>query len=274
MLLLRVVLSFIGVASRRKLATIAHHSQQASITLVILGVGAGATAVFDGEASSSFAILDHQARPLLLADLGLGVMRACMTHLHTNRPPRHIYISHNHTDHAGELPVVAAVARNQQRGDGASTPPTLLAHADVLPVLLQHRLHELQSTGLPVEAFVTPRALQTGEPWTLPGTLLSLEPVLAQHAERCYGLLLRWDGQPIVGWTVGGCWWTRQHGMQQPLWTHRPIRGFRKHSTRRCLIVAHRCCWLTHASQVRASMLAPTKWMRLQRAQQVGACGW
>lgn len=164
--------------------------------MVILGVGAGTTAVFDGEASSSFAITtSDDNRPMLLADLGLGVVRAYAQHLQTDLPP-YIYISHNHTDHAGELPVAAAVARR-----GAMT-PTLLAHEDVLHRLIQYRLHELVSTGLPVDAFVAPHALREGHAYTLPGTPLSLEPVLAQHSERCFGLLVRWNGQPVMGWTA------------------------------------------------------------------------
>lgn len=127
------------------------------------------------------------------------MLRAYATHCHTNRPPPYVYISHNHTDHAGELPVVAAVAHKQ------NTPkPTLLAHHDVLSVLLQHRLHELQSTGLPLDAFVTPHALCEGEAFALGVSGLSLQPVRSKHSERCFGLLLRWDGQPVLGWTVGG----------------------------------------------------------------------
>lgn len=121
------------------------------------------------------------------------MLRAYATHLQTTQLPPYLYISHNHTDHAGELPVVAAVARRQ----GIN----LLAHHRVLPTLLQHRLHELQSTGLPVDAFVTPHPLREGVPFALSHGL-SLEPVLAQHSEPCYGLLLRRHGQAIVGWTV------------------------------------------------------------------------
>lgn len=34
---------------------------------------------------------------------------------------------------------------------------------------------------------------------------LALRPVKSRHSERCWGLLLTWQGQPVLGWTVS-CW--------------------------------------------------------------------
>jgi ribonuclease BN (tRNA processing enzyme) len=137
------------------------------LDVVVLGVGAGATAVFHGEASSSFVIC-QRGQPILLLDAvscclprctvhrqdmsdtegsyidtcalqGLGAVSACIRH--TGSIPDHIYISHNHTDHSGELPVLLAVER--QRGRRLN----LYAEAGVMGRLTEHRLHELVSTG-------------------------------------------------------------------------------------------------------------------------------
>jgi glyoxylase-like metal-dependent hydrolase (beta-lactamase superfamily II) len=56
--------------------------------------------------------------------------------------PQHLWVSHNHSDHAGELPVVLAVEA------AAGRRKTVLAEAAVLDTLLAHRLHELASTGV------------------------------------------------------------------------------------------------------------------------------
>ena len=45
----------------------------------------------------------------MLVDLGLGVVHSYQKNFPGFQLPNLIYISHNHTDHAGELPVVIAV---------------------------------------------------------------------------------------------------------------------------------------------------------------------
>lgn len=109
-----------------------------NVDVVVCGVGAGATFVYDGEYSSTF-VLRVNGQPLLLLDCGNGAVRSVMAHVGTL--PDHVYVSHNHTDHAGDLPVLLAV--EAQRGHRM----TLLAENIVLNTLVTHRLHELQSTG-------------------------------------------------------------------------------------------------------------------------------
>lgn len=109
-----------------------------NIDLVVCGVGAGATYVYDGESSSSF-VLRVDGRPLLLLDCGTGAVQSVFTHV--GCLPDHVYVSHNHTDHAGDLPVMLAV--EAQKGHRM----TLVAENNVLNTLMAHRLHELHSTG-------------------------------------------------------------------------------------------------------------------------------
>lgn len=65
-------------------------------------------------------------------------MQACVS----RQPavPHNIYVSHNHSDHAGDLPVMVAVESRRSK-------PRLFAHPRVMQRIREHRLHELLSTG-------------------------------------------------------------------------------------------------------------------------------
>ena len=77
------------------------------LSVCCLGTGRGATAVWEGEPSSAVALL-FDGRPVLLVDVGFGVVRACRHWLGT--VPDTILVTHNHSDHAAELPVVLPLA--------------------------------------------------------------------------------------------------------------------------------------------------------------------
>ncbi|KAF8073056.1 hypothetical protein HT031_000717 [Scenedesmus sp. PABB004] len=168
-----------------------------ALELVVLGVGAGATAVYGdgsgGASCSSAFLLLHGGRPLLQLDLGLGATRATRATGAAEVAPA-IYVSHNHTDHAGELPVVLAV--ESQRGRRLK----VLAEPGVLRTLTTHRLAELASTGRPLDAFAALTPCAAGQLHDLGGGL-GLLPLRARHAERCFGLLLFWRGAPVLGWS-------------------------------------------------------------------------
>jgi len=152
--------------------------------------------VYKGEPSSSFVVLVG-GQPLLLADVGAGVVRAYHRHLPDTPLPPNIYVSHNHTDHAGELPVVLAVEASR----GAR--PRLLAHRRVMARLRDHRLHELLSTGHPLDHFARMTEVpEAGEGRVEVGHGLSLATVHTRHSELCYGALLYLHGAPLLGWTA------------------------------------------------------------------------
>ena len=109
------------------------------VELLVLGTGAGATACYSGECSSSF-VLVLDGHPVLLADVGFGVVQRCIAAV--GRIPRSIYVSHNHSDHAGELPVLLAVEAAERHG-----PLHMYSEEGVMCTLREHRLHELKSTG-------------------------------------------------------------------------------------------------------------------------------
>lgn len=101
--------------------------------LQVLGTGAGASSVYNGLTSSSFMLL-HQGTPFCLVDLGLGVGRQVIE-LYSSFP-KNVIITHNHSDHAGDLPVVLRVeqARNNKMN--------VIAEKQVAKRLKQHRIAE------------------------------------------------------------------------------------------------------------------------------------
>jgi hypothetical protein len=166
------------------------------LQLVVLGVGAGATHVYHGQCSSSFLLMAGDS-PLLLIDSGYGAVHAARRHT-GGRLPTHVYISHNHSDHAGELPVLLAVQA------AAGSRMTVLAERQVMQRLQQHRLAELQSTGgrrvLPALAFTLLQTCdQDASGWLL----------MEHHGMVALSQASRWNISPTSKpWRQGGrTWW-------------------------------------------------------------------
>lgn len=164
---------------------------QMIVELLVLGTGKGATAVYQGSPSSSFVlIVDGKCR--LLVDIGIGVAQECITSC--GYIPDHVFVTHNHTDHSGELPVVLAV--EQARGRKLS----IISGPLVEEVLKAHRLHELLSTEISLNEFAR---------WTraLPGNSIQIDADIqlkifrACHQEPSYGFLLYVKGTPILGFS-------------------------------------------------------------------------
>ena len=103
------------------------------LKVLIVGVSGGAGYVYERDCSSSFIILKNE-QPLCLVDLGLGVT-AKLHELGYEIPPN-VIITHNHTDHSGELPVVARVEHAKGR------PLKILSEPQVAERLKHHRLAE------------------------------------------------------------------------------------------------------------------------------------
>ncbi|KAG2493274.1 hypothetical protein HYH03_008411 [Edaphochlamys debaryana] len=169
-----------------------------SLEIVILGTGAGTTCVYGGERSSSFVVL-LRGEPVLLADVGYGATAACVAAV--GRVPPALYVSHNHSDHAGELPVVLSVESTAAAAAGRG-PPTVYSHPDVMEELKQHRLRELRSTGKPLESFgaflVTPGGAKTA----VGATGLHVRPHRSKHSETCFGFVLYRGSKAVLGWTA------------------------------------------------------------------------
>lgn len=79
------------------------------IDMICLGVGAGKSMVYEGHCSSSF-VLRIDREPVLLLDIGFGVVRQCRALVQSI--PKCIYVTHNHGDHAAELPICVAIEKH------------------------------------------------------------------------------------------------------------------------------------------------------------------
>ncbi|EFJ43790.1 hypothetical protein VOLCADRAFT_95922 [Volvox carteri f. nagariensis] len=170
------------------------------LEIIVLGTGAGTTYVYSKQPSSSFVVV-KKGEPILLCDVGYGVTAACLKLV--GRVPPNLYVSHNHGDHTGELPVVLAVESTRAATAGCQQPPHLYAHADVLAEVRQHRLRELKSTGKPLEDFAVFHDVPAGEGTTaIADSGLAIRPFRSRHSETCYGLVLYDGDMPVLGWTA------------------------------------------------------------------------
>lgn len=95
--------------------------QDTKFELVVIGSGAGASYIYDGLTSSSFMLL-CDGKPFCLIDLGLGVGRKVMESF--GKFPKNVVITHNHSDHSGDLAVVLRVelAKGSKRQVFAAKP--------------------------------------------------------------------------------------------------------------------------------------------------------
>lgn len=161
-----------------------------TLSLLCLGVGNGSSHAFKGEPSTSFALMRDDA-PLLLVDAGGGVIGACLDHL--GLLPHRIYITHNHADHAAELPIL--LANMQSWGRKAA----VYGHSTVLEYLKIHRMHG--STGpYPVDEVADWIGADEKNHIDL-GEGFSLQLHQGQHRYLCYGFVLIHEGRPILGYT-------------------------------------------------------------------------
>jgi len=153
--------------------------QNSEFELQVLGSGAGASSVYDGLTSSSFMLL-HNGAPFCLVDLGLGVGRQVVDLY--SAFPKNVIITHNHSDHAGDLPVVLRVELAQ------ANKMNVIAQKQIANRLKQHRIaeHLQQMTAEELanwtELDLTQRvAIEHG---------LSIEFYPGVHSELSYGFAL------------------------------------------------------------------------------------
>jgi ribonuclease BN (tRNA processing enzyme) len=166
------------------------------IDLICLGVGAGQSMVYQGHCSSAFVVRVNR-QPVLLIDIGFGVVRQCLAQVQSI--PRYIYITHNHGDHAAELPICAAVEKHvtvvAQVSDRCSVNGVDARYfkEQVAEQLQTHRMSEM--VGAPID--VTWHKCQAGVRSEV-SRELSITVHHAQHSQVCYGCVLYYQGQPLV----------------------------------------------------------------------------
>ncbi|CAH1274277.1 Hypp5286 [Branchiostoma lanceolatum] len=171
------------------------------IQLLCLGTGKGTTAVLTGEPSSSMVVL-HNSRPVLLVDVGLGVTQSLLHSISPEKFPGAMFVTHNHSDHAGELPLV--LGGTAQRRLLAGQPKVkLLCGPKVLEPLKVHRLSEMASQMQPDDAADWLICDPEGDPVYLDDVKhFKLQAVESQHDLPCYGFMLYYKDELILGFSA------------------------------------------------------------------------
>ena len=154
--------------------------QKSNFELVVIGSGAGASYIYDGLTSSSFMLL-KSGEPFCLIDLGLGVGRQVVERF--GQFPRNIVITHNHSDHAGDLAVVLRVELAKQNKC------KVIATTGVMDRLQQHRIAE-HLEQMDAESLADWGTVAENEKTDI-GFGLTIEFYPGIHSELSYGFVVR-----------------------------------------------------------------------------------
>ena len=161
------------------------------VQILPLGVGSGTTAILYGEASSSFAIMvNNECR--LLVDLGFGVTRSALHYLKTM--PTNLYITHNHLDHSGELPVIWQIQAK------AGKKLSIWSALEVESKLKNYRLNETYQEGINYDELIDWHTANIAG-FTIIDSELKIKIRKSQHSEPCYGFILFYMGKAILSYS-------------------------------------------------------------------------
>lgn len=176
-------------------------SQKNKIELYCVGTGTGTTAVLHGKPSSSVIIVQG-GKPLLMADVGAGVLKPCKEKLAYTEFPRNVFISHNHMDHSGELPMLFAV-EGKRRYSASEPRLRVICGPEVEHKLKTHRLDEMLTLFKPEQVADWVVCQPGGDPTYLDEEKnFFIKIYRTLHAEVCYGFLLYFRNKPILGYCV------------------------------------------------------------------------
>lgn len=169
-------------------------SKNDTVDVACLGVGAGATNVLKGLPSSAFIIRINE-KPFILIDCGLGVIKSFSGLFHLNNIPERIYITHNHSDHTGDLPVLLAIFKKIKK-----CKPIIYGSCDVLDIVKKYRMHELLINGKTNNDYAT---------WQIPDSkqeiniLDNVKLILfrSKHSYACYGFHFLINDVKVLSYT-------------------------------------------------------------------------
>jgi len=159
--------------------------------LHVLGTGAGASMIYHGLTSTSFMLLQDE-QPICLIDLGLGVGRKVIEAF--GGFPKNIIVTHNHSDHAADLPVVLRVEEAQGKRC------RVIVQKEVAERLQKFRLSEHSQVKDPLE--LADWVSIDSEVKTAINDVLDIEFFPAEHSELCFGFMLYYKGKPMLSYTA------------------------------------------------------------------------
>jgi len=171
------------------------------VELYCIGTGNGTTAVLHGKPSSSV-LIAQGGKPLLMADVGSGVLKPCREKLAYNEFPRNVFISHNHMDHSGELPILFAV-ESKRRYLAGEPRLRVLCGPEVEHKLKTYRLDEMLTLYKPEQVADWVVCRPNGDPVYLDEEKqFFIKVYRTLHDEVCYGFVLYFEDEPILGYCV------------------------------------------------------------------------
>ena len=146
--------------------------------------------MYANKTSSSFALRRRSTGEcVLLIDIGLGS---------TSVKPRQIFISHNHSDHSGELPVYIA-------NEAPKSIVRIVCYSGIQPRLREHRCAELDSST--TDLFKNVQWVMCDELQDVvidsgdATSSLKIRVLRSQHSELCAGFVLLEDDQPFLSFS-------------------------------------------------------------------------
>jgi ribonuclease BN (tRNA processing enzyme) len=164
------------------------------IKLHCLGIGKGASYVTKGIPSTAF-VISIDDSPYLWIDMGAGIVIASQYQFPDVLPHR-IFISHNHSDHTGDLPVLVAMQISNRNKS-----LELLGSQDVLHLIKTHRLHELTPDPHVLDEAILWYPIENG--LILPQISdLSLQLYKTKHSYLCYGFTLHLKEKAIFAYSA------------------------------------------------------------------------
>jgi hypothetical protein len=129
-------------------------------------------------------------KPELLIDCGVGIGLSYQRHV--GKPfPSKIYISHNHPDHTGDLPIVIGQTDNKR--------PAILGHSSVLKIIQEHTFHDAPKTQSDMIAKIN-WVESNKEDIVCLNYDLCLHLFKSVHSYTTYGFILTHEGKPILGY--------------------------------------------------------------------------
>lgn len=163
------------------------------IELLCLGVGHGSSYVLDGVTSSSY-VIKINSKPFILIDCGDGVALEFEKYFN-NLAPQYIYISHNHSDHTGDLPLVLSDFYRKTK-----QPITVLGHPEVIEIVRKIRMHEFVYSGINIDAIAN--WCSSKDDLLSLDDSFSLELIKTRHTYICYGFNLKYKDRRILGFSA------------------------------------------------------------------------